>query len=68
MEHKKSAAALKNLHSFYQQQLIPRRRQEIFSFFEVHSNLAKLTPPWLRLKVISKDSETLRLNAFGLVS
>ncbi len=63
MEYKKSVATLKNLHSLRQQQLIPRTRQEVFSFFETHSNLAKLTPPSLCLKVLSADSEKLKLNA-----
>ena len=54
---------MKNLRTFHQEQTIPCPRQEVFSFFENHSNLLKLTPPWLHLRVRSADLEKLALNA-----
>ncbi len=48
---------------FRQEQTIRRPRAEVFSFFEHHSNLARLTPPWVRLRIVSSDSETLKAGA-----
>jgi ligand-binding SRPBCC domain-containing protein len=37
-------------------QLIPRPLSEVFSFFSSEKNLEKITPPWLRFKVLRKST------------
>ncbi len=58
----------------YRSQLIPRRPQEVFPFFESAENLAALTPSWLGFQILSAPEPplvrgsriTYRLRLFGL--
>ncbi len=58
----------------YRSQLIPRRPEEVFPFFESAENLAKITPNWLGFQILSAPEPPLergsriiyRLRLFGL--
>lgn len=56
----------KNLHSlkpgeefFFQEQWIPKDREKVFSFFSDENNLEKLTPSWLKFRVLSKSTPSM---------
>jgi NADH dehydrogenase len=45
------------IHTLDATQLIPRPFEDVFSFFANPENLARITPPWMAFKIVSKDRE-----------
>ena len=43
------------VHTLYRRQWIPSRLHETFAFFERPDNLPRITPPWLRLRILTPD-------------
>lgn len=42
-------------HRLEREQWIPRRRDEVFSFFSNASNLGRITPPWVGFRILGSD-------------
>lgn len=43
------------------EQWVPHQREEIFPFFESEGNLGEITPPWLRFRIIGKNTPSLQI-------
>jgi ligand-binding SRPBCC domain-containing protein len=50
-------------HLLERKQLIPRKPEEVFPFFENPLNLRRLTPPWLGLRIRSSDPIEMKVGA-----
>lgn len=41
------------IHTLTREQLVRRPLAEVFAFFETPENLARITPPWLKFRIVS---------------
>lgn len=46
--------------TLYRVQYIPKKKEEVFSFFSAETNLEKITPPYLNFKVLGKDTPEIQ--------
>jgi ligand-binding SRPBCC domain-containing protein len=48
------------VYSLHRRQWLPRRLHETFEFFERPENLSRITPPWLRFRILTPDPIRMR--------
>ena len=42
-------------HHLFREQFVPRRLDEVFAFFAQAGNLERITPPWLRFRLVTDE-------------
>ena len=50
----------RSVYTLHRRQWLPRRLHETFEFFERPENLSRITPPWLRFRVLTPDPIHMR--------
>jgi ligand-binding SRPBCC domain-containing protein len=51
------------IYTLKREQLIRRPLEEVFNFFEKPENLARITPPWLGFRIVTRSPITMKLGA-----